>query len=57
MSRHFEKEITSFFKLIFDFDGPINESIDKLIALYAEFGIPMRFDEPFDESKFNKLEN
>ena len=41
----------------FDFDGTIEESLNKLLNLFHEFGIDMYFHEKISDEKLSKIKN
>lgn len=41
----------------FGFNGNIDESVDNVIQLFADFGIEMKFTEEFSEEKLAKIQN
>lgn len=44
MGKYHEEEIRSYFSDVFGFEGSIPESADRLMALFADFGIDLYFD-------------
>ena len=51
MAAYHDKEIRAYFKDAFGYEGSVEESADKMAALFEEMGIDMYFDGDADEAK------
>lgn len=44
MARHHEADISRYFADVFGFQGPVEDSVARMVALFEEIGIPMYFE-------------
>ena len=52
-----EDDIRSLLHDAFGFDGSIDDSLSKIVQLFEEFNIDMKFNESFSDEKLSKIEN
>lgn len=55
MAAYHEKDIRAYFKDAFGYEGNVEESADKMTALFEELGIDMYFDGDADEAKIRQV--
>lgn len=55
MAAYHETEIRIYFKDAFGYEGSVEESADKMTALFEELGIGMYFDGDADEAKIRQV--
>lgn len=55
MAKYHEKDIRLYFNDAFGFSGSIDESADKMIALFEEFGVNMKFEGEIDEKTISDI--
>lgn len=55
MSKYYDADISRYFKDAFDFEGDICDSADKMIKLFAEFGVDMYFDGEITKEAVSKI--
>lgn len=55
MAAYHEEEIRAYFKDAFGYEGTVDESAEKMIALFEEMGISMYFDGDVDETRICQI--
>ncbi len=55
MSKYYDADIRCYFKNAFGFEGSINDSADKMMKLFSEFGADMYFDGEFTKEAVSKV--
>lgn len=55
MAVYHEEEIRAYFKDVFGYEGNVDESTEKMIALFEEMGIDMYFEGDADEEKICQI--
>ena len=56
MGRHFEAEVTKFIKDAFGYEGNLENSADKLTALFSELGVDMYFNGEASKDRIEKID-
>lgn len=57
VAKSHEDIVKSLLRDAFNFNGTVEDSLNKLVQLFNEFGIDMYFHENFTDEKFSKLQN
>lgn len=56
MAKYHDADIRRYFKDAFGYEGSIEESVDKIVELFTEFGVDMYFEGEVSQEKINEID-